>query len=53
VALPQRRSVMDKIKELKAEDSKKLLLIDEIEIIELEDRLELEGRCNGCTGQSQ
>ncbi|WP_255420359.1 hypothetical protein [Oleiagrimonas sp. MCCC 1A03011] len=30
------------------------LLIDEFEIIELEDRLELAGRCNGrCDGQVQ
>lgn len=30
------------------------LLIDEFEIIELEDRLELAGRCNGrCDGTSQ
>lgn len=30
------------------------LLIDEFEIIELEDRLELAGRCNGrCDGQSK
>lgn len=33
--------------ETKIETKKESLLIDEFEIIELEDRLELAGRCNG------
>lgn len=34
------------------EENNESLLIDEFEIIELEDRLELAGRCNGrCDGQ--
>jgi hypothetical protein len=36
------------------ENTNESLLIDEFEIIELEDRLELAGRCNGrCDGQSK
>lgn len=36
------------------ETTNESLLIDEFEIIELEDRLELAGRCNGrCDGQSK
>jgi len=36
------------------EHTNESLLIDEFEIIELEDRLELAGRCNGrCDGQSK
>lgn len=38
-------SEIDKEKDVKKHDD---LIIDEFEIIELEDRLELGGRCNRC-----